>query len=49
LGEDIHTEGYLTNIGLTERQIKAVFYVRDKGKIHLSSKEEAGNGWFTRV
>ncbi len=31
--KDILTEEYLREIGLNERQIKAVFYVKEKGKI----------------
>lgn len=31
--KDIYTEDYLRNIGLNERQIKAVMYVKEKGKI----------------
>ena len=31
--KNIYTEEYLKNLGLTERQIKAVFYVKEKGKI----------------
>lgn len=31
--KDIYTEEYLRNLGLNERQIKAVKYVREKGKI----------------
>jgi len=31
--KDIYTEEYLHRVGLNERQIKAVMYVKDKGKI----------------
>lgn len=31
--KDVYTEGYLRNLGLNERQIKAVFYVKEKGRI----------------
>jgi len=31
--KDIYTEDYLRNLGLNERQIKAVMYVKEKGKI----------------
>jgi len=31
--KDIYTEEYLHNLGLNERQIKAVMYVKEKGKI----------------
>lgn len=31
--KDIYTEEYLRNLGLNERQIKAVMYVKEKGKI----------------
>jgi ATP-dependent DNA helicase RecG len=31
--KDIYTEEYLTEIGLNERQIKAMLYVKEKGKI----------------
>jgi ATP-dependent DNA helicase RecG len=33
LRKDIYTEEYLRSLGLHERQIKAVWYVRKKGKI----------------
>src|SRR3990172_849586 len=35
--KDIYTEEYLRNIGLNERQIKAVMYVKERGSINLSS------------
>lgn len=31
--KDIYTEEYLRNLGLNERQIKAVMYVKEKGRI----------------
>jgi ATP-dependent DNA helicase RecG len=31
--KDIYTEEYLRNLGFNERQIKAVMYVKEKGKI----------------
>lgn len=31
--KDVYTEEYLKKLGLNERQIKAVFYVKEKGKI----------------
>ncbi len=31
--KDIYTEEYLAKLGLNERQIKAVMYVKGKGKI----------------
>ncbi len=31
--KDVYTEEYLRNLDLNERQIKAVFYVKEKGKI----------------
>ena len=33
LNKDIYTEEYLRKKGLNERQIKAVMYVKEKGKI----------------
>jgi ATP-dependent DNA helicase RecG len=35
--KDIYTEEYLRKMGLNERQIKAVMYVKEKGSINLSS------------
>ena len=35
--KDIYTEEYLRKLGLNERQIKAVAYVKEKGDINLSS------------
>lgn len=35
--KDIYTEEYLRILGLNERQIKAVMYVKEKGSINLSS------------
>ncbi|WP_461863915.1 ATP-binding protein [Thermococcus sp.] len=40
LRKDIYTEDYLRKLGLNERQIKAVLYVREKGRI--SNKEYQG-------
>jgi len=37
--KDIYTEEYLRSLGLNERQIKAVMYVKEKGKINLSNYE----------
>jgi len=31
--KDVYTEEYLRNLDLNERQIKAVMYVKEKGKI----------------
>ncbi|GFP34529.1 ATP-dependent DNA helicase RecG, partial [Candidatus Hakubella thermalkaliphila] len=31
--KDVYTEEYLRNLGLNERQIRAVMYVKEKGKI----------------
>ena len=38
--KDIYTEDYLRKLGLNERQIKAVIYVKEKGKI--TNKEYRG-------
>ncbi len=38
--KDVYTEEYLRNLGLNERQIKAVMYVKEKGKI--TNKEHRG-------
>ncbi len=38
--KDIYTEEHLRNLGLTERQIKAVFYVKEKGKITNKEYQE---------
>ena len=35
--KDIYAEEYLRNLGLNDRQIKAIMYVREKGSINLSS------------
>ena len=37
---DIHTEEYLRNLGLNERQIKAVMYVKVNGKIANKKYQE---------
>ncbi|WP_410507217.1 ATP-binding protein [Methanosarcina hadiensis] len=39
----ILNEEYLRNIGLNERQIKAVFYVKEKGKITNKEYQEISN------
>ncbi|MDI3473833.1 MAG: ATP-dependent helicase RecG [Candidatus Woesearchaeota archaeon] len=39
--KDIYTEEYLRNVGLNERQIKAVMYVKEKKSINLSSFKTA--------
>jgi ATP-dependent DNA helicase RecG len=36
-GKDIYTEEYLRGLGLNERQIRAVMYVKKRGNINLSS------------
>ncbi|MDI6895763.1 AlbA family DNA-binding domain-containing protein [Methanocella conradii] len=38
--KDIYTEEYLRNLGLNERQIKAVIYVKEKGKITNKEYQE---------
>jgi len=38
--KDIYTEEYLHNLGLNERQIKAVMYVKEKGKITNKEYQE---------
>lgn len=38
--KDIYTEEYLAKLGLNERQIRAVMYVKEKGKI--TNKEYQG-------
>ncbi len=40
LRKDIYTEDYLRKLGLNERQIKAVLYVKEKGRI--GNKEYQG-------
>jgi len=40
LRKDIYTEEYLRNLGLNERQIKAVMYVKEKGKITNKEYQE---------
>ncbi|HPN68007.1 MAG TPA: ATP-binding protein [Saprospiraceae bacterium] len=37
---DIYNEEFLTNLGLNERQIKAVLYTKEKGKISNSDYQE---------
>lgn len=41
--KDIYTEEYLTKLGLNERQIKAVMYVKEKGKITNKEYRELNN------
>ena len=43
LWKDIFTEKYLLELGLTERQIKAVKYVKEKGKITNKEYQELFN------
>jgi len=38
--KDIYTEEYLRNLGLNERQVKAVIYVKEKGKITNKEYQE---------
>jgi len=38
--KDIYTEEYLRNLGLNERQIKAVMYVKENGKITNKEYQE---------
>jgi len=38
--KDIYTEEYLHNLGLNERQIKAVMYVKEKGRITNKEYQE---------
>ncbi len=38
--KDVYTEEYLTKLGLNERQIKAVMYVKEKGKITNKEYQE---------
>ena len=38
--KDVYTEEYLRNLGLNERQIKAVMHVKEKGRI--TNKEHRG-------
>ena len=40
---DIYTEEYLTNIGLNQRQIKAVLFVKDKRKITNNEYQKINN------
>jgi len=40
--KDIYTEEYLRKLGLNERQIKAVMYVKEKKSINLSSLKTIG-------
>lgn len=38
--KDIYHEEYLSKLGLNERQVKAVLYVKEKGKITNSDYQE---------
>ena len=38
--KDIYTEEYLNKLGLNERQVKAVMYVKEKGKITNKEYQE---------
>ena len=38
--KDIYTEEYLRSLGLNERQIKAVMYVKEKGRITNKEYQE---------
>lgn len=38
--KDVYTEEYLRNLGLNERQIKAVMYVKEKGRITNKEYQE---------
>ena len=38
--KDIYNEEYLTDLGLNERQIKAVLFTKEKGKITNSDYQE---------
>ena len=38
--KDIYNDEYFTGLGLNERQIKAVLYVKEKGKITNSDYQE---------
>jgi ATP-dependent DNA helicase RecG len=42
--KDIYTEEYLKKLGLNERQIKAVIYVKKKGNINLSAYKNLVEG-----
>ena len=42
--KDVYTEEYLHSLGLNERQIKAVLYVKEKGDITLSEFKEFVSG-----
>jgi len=41
--KDIYTEEYLRKLGLNERQIKAVMYVRERGKITNKEYQDINN------
>ncbi|GAB6101006.1 hypothetical protein JCM16138_02290 [Thermococcus atlanticus] len=38
--KDIYTEDYLRKLGLNDRQIRAVFYVKEKGRIGNKEYQE---------
>ncbi|MFQ6056642.1 MAG: DeoR family transcriptional regulator, partial [Methanosarcinales archaeon] len=41
--KDIYTEEYMGKLGLNERQIKAIMYVKEKGKITNKEYREINN------
>jgi ATP-dependent DNA helicase RecG len=41
--KDVYTEEYLRKLGLKERQIKAAFYVKKKGRITNKEYQELTN------
>ena len=41
--KDVYTEDQLKKLGLNERQIKAVFYVKENGKITNTQLQELAN------
>ena len=41
--KDIYTEDYLRKQGLNERQVKAVFYVKEKGNITNAEYQKLNN------
>jgi ATP-dependent DNA helicase RecG len=41
--KDIYTEEYLRSLGLNERQIRAVIYVKERGKINNSEYQKLNN------
>lgn len=40
LRKDVYTEDYLKKLGLNERQVKAVLYVKEKGRIGNKEYQE---------